>query len=176
MKKESKLLLTISMCVVLTACGNNQSAGIANSTELTSQVPDKESAAASDLDSANGSESKACQSLNPTAPKSMDEDYSMIFDRVRSMVYGDDFHMSYSMEEIIGTTDEDNFLCEYSKMDLILNSNCVLLFQEAGDGNERTIKYDIDVSSGECALIYDNDSGESIEIWSGTGAANGNLM
>jgi|GEM_PF-4990277 len=101
------------------------------------------------------------------------EDWSEKYDRVIAMVYGDDFHMTYSMHDIVGETDDENFLGEYSKLDITVGNNCVLLAQEAGDNTERTIKYDIDVISGKCAIKYDNDEGESATIWSGEGQADG---
>lgn len=35
------------------------------------------------------------------------EDWSEHYDRVIAMVYGDDFHMAYSMDEIVGSTDDE---------------------------------------------------------------------
>lgn len=102
-----------------------------------------------------------------------DEDWSEKYDRAIAMVYGDDFHMSYSMHDIVGETDDENFLGEYSKLDITVDNNCILLAQEVGDNTERTIKYDVDVISGECAIKYDNDKDESVTIWSGKGQADG---
>lgn len=102
-----------------------------------------------------------------------EEDWSERYDRLIAAVYGDDFDMAYSMEDIVGTTDDDNFLCDYKKLALTLENNCVLLAQETGDGTERTIEYDIEVLSGECAIMYDNDEGVSTIIWSGRGHAQG---
>lgn len=62
---------------------------------------------------------------------------------------------------------------EYSKLDITVGNNCVLLAQEVGDNTERTIGYHIDVISGKCAIKYDNDEGESVTIWSGEGQADG---
>lgn len=104
-------------------------------------------------------------------PELETEDWSEHYDRVVSSVYGDDFHTSYSMEDIVGTTDDDNFLCEYKKLKMSLADHCILLAQEKGDGTERTVIYDIDVISGECAITYDNDEGISTVIWSGKGKA-----
>ena len=102
-----------------------------------------------------------------------DEDWSEKYDRVIAMVYGNDFHMSYSMHDIVGETDDENFSGEYSKLDITVDNNYILLAQEAGDNTERTVKYDIDVISGECAIKYDNDADESVIIWSGKGQADG---
>lgn len=101
------------------------------------------------------------------------EDWSEKNKRILTKVYGDNFKMAYSMDGINGTTDEDNFLCDFSKLNLQLESNCVLLSQETGDGTERTIQYEIKVLSGQCAIMYDNESGDSTTIWSGNGQANG---
>lgn len=101
------------------------------------------------------------------------EDWSERYDRIIAMVYGDDFHMAYSMEDIVGTADDDNFLCDYSKLTLSVENNCVLLAQETGDGAVRTVKYDIDVLSGECAIIYDSDDGSNTVVWSGKGTVQG---
>lgn len=101
------------------------------------------------------------------------EDWSEKYSHVVSRVYGDDFHMTYSMHDIVGETDDENFLGEYSKLDITVDNNCVLLAQETGDSTERTVKYDIDVISGKCAIKYDNDEGESIIIWAGKGQADG---
>ena len=73
------------------------------------------------------------------------------------------------MTEIVGQTEDNDFLANYSKLDLILDSNCILLAQRTGDGTARTLSYELDVTSGACALMYDNDEGESQVLWSGSG-------
>lgn len=115
-----------------------------------------------------GAEEKADKEVDSSA-----EDWSEKYDGIIAKVYGDDFHMAYSMNDIVGKTDDESFLCDYSKLDLTVENNCVLLAQEAGDHTDRTVTYEVDVISGECAVKYDNDQGESVVIWSGKGQAEG---
>lgn len=117
---------------------------------------------------ATGVEEKADKEADSSA-----EDWSEKYDGIIAKVYGDDFHMAYSMNDIVGKTDDENFLCDYSKLDLTVENNCVLLAQEAGDHTDRTVTYEVDVIFGECAVKYDNDQGESVVIWSGKGQAEG---
>ncbi|PNV59826.1 hypothetical protein C0033_22285 [Clostridium sp. chh4-2] len=115
-----------------------------------------------------GAEEKADKEVDSSV-----EDWSEKYDGIIAKVYGDDFHMAYSMSDIVGKTDDESFLCDYSKLDLTVENNCVLLAQEAGDHTDRTVIYEVDVISGECAVKYDNDQGESVVIWSGKGQAEG---
>lgn len=153
MQKTLLLFAAISVCGLLMGCGGSQ--------------PDhlKSSGESAEVSSSEDAETSAAQD----AEESEEEDYSVKSDRIISKVYGDDFHMAYSMEDVVGTVDEEKFLCEYSKLDIKLNSNCILLEQETGDGSERNIKYEIDAAEGECVLTYDTEEGDSTELWRGTG-------
>lgn len=158
-----KIVLFILCSALLAAgCSSGSSSGAALET----------TAAAVDVTEAYSGVSESKREEKEAANQQT-EDWSERYDRIIAMVYGDDFHMAYSMEEIVGTTDDDNFLCDYSKLKMSVENSCVLLAQETGDGTERTVKYDIEVLSGECAVTYDSNDGSSTVLWSGRGEAQG---